>query len=307
MKNLAVIYAPFQVADIASDRLLRIVNDHEAVVVVLPVKRFPNSMDAPMDFQTRQMMLHEQYPFITVLPFPEEKYPAVFVQKLEALISAVVSPLPKVTLFTPDPPLYEKNGGRWSTRGFLVEPIERDSRKEITPLASRDFRAGVIYACNRRFPISWMTVDMAITRKIREGTANVIGITTELLLGRKPGETAWRFPGGFKDRRDATIEDAVKREGLEEVIGKTDKPASDFFEEPIYLGSRNIADWRYDGDSDGITTVFFEMRFIGDHNLIKASDDLEATRWADISEIRPSEVFVPEHAKLWDIFVEKHR
>ena len=307
--NLAVIYSPFQISMISERQFAGI---KHSIVVVLPVKRYPNSMDSPLDFRTRQMMLNHTFPEITVLPLVDEKYPDIFVKKIEGLVGGIINPLPSTTFFSDDVTidLYKLHGGKWPVKDYNAS-LERAIRKTIAtnPINSRDFRAGAIYATNRRFPISWMTVDIAITRKFPKlvDCQNFVGgYGTQLLLAQKAGETLWRFPGGFKDRRDKTIEMAVLREAVEEVIGKTDKPASDFFTPPRYLGSRNIDDWRYAGDEDGITTVLYETEFIGNPDLIKASDDIAAVRWENISTITP-DIFVPEHIHLWNIFQENHR
>src|ERR1035441_8272136 len=109
MKSLGVIYAPFQVPEINNNELKVQFEKNEGVVVVLPVKRFPNSMDSPLDYRTRQMMVNAVYPNVTVLPLPDEKYGPVFVQKLEALVSSIVNPTPRhITLYSDSQPIARK-------------------------------------------------------------------------------------------------------------------------------------------------------------------------------------------------------
>jgi ADP-ribose pyrophosphatase YjhB (NUDIX family) len=318
--KVAVVYAPFQVPSIPDGMLARSVLDfYDTLIIVLPEKRFPNSKCSPLDFETRRQLIHETHPWAKVIKFPEEKDSVVFVEKLEAAVRSQThlinfraeTPITDIayTLHTASATAarYTKSGGTWPIEDFPVE-WEAELRATVkSPIDNAEFRAGVIYALNKRFPISWMTVDMAILRKRFIADEHKGGTSkTFILLGKKPGEKSWRFPGGFKDRMDLEIEAAVMREGCEEVIGEKDDNPYDYFEYPVYLGSRNIADWRYAGDEDGVTTVFYEMRFVGDPTSIKASDDLAQVGWFDISEVT-EDMFVGEHRHLWKLFMERHR
>jgi ADP-ribose pyrophosphatase YjhB (NUDIX family) len=139
-------------------------------------------------------------------------------------------------------------------------------------------------------PISWTTVDMAI-RWVTEDQKVVY------LMGKKPGELGWRFPGGFKDRFDLSLEDTVLREAGEEVL-KYDIDPKLAFGTPKYLSSQNVDDWRYEGETDGITTVFYLVDFIGTANDIKAGDDLAATAWFELANLKPADIET-EHIGLY--------
>lgn len=308
MKTVAVIYAPYQIPLVYQEPIQLVDRENSILIFVLPVKRFPNSKTAPLDFHTRQQMLHTACPKAMILPLPEEKCPENWVKKLESLVSGVLSSPSKITLYTSveECHCYHANGGIWQSKIFSsvpdisywkkdpLPPKEAVCRKYVqSPIDSVDFRKGVIYALNSRFPVSWLTVDMAVIRPGKK----------EVLLGRKPGEQLWRFPGGFKDRSDSNLEMSVHRELMEEVMkGMNGMASNEFFTSPSYVGSTNINDWRYAGDEDGITTVLFEVEFFGDLTKIQAGDDLEEVLWFDIDCVSPK-ILVAEHIKLWKLWV----
>jgi bifunctional NMN adenylyltransferase/nudix hydrolase len=123
-----------------------------------------------------------------------------------------------------------------------------------------------------------------------------------VLLGKKPGENGWRFPGGFKDRGDMNFETAVWREAGEEVL----RPGTDIEKSltyPKYIGSRNINDWRYRDEIDGVTTMFYETSFIGNPEDVLAGDDLGETAWFDLSLVTP-DMMEGEHVHLLKMLLE---
>ena len=96
-----------------------------------------------------------------------------------------------------------------------------------------------------------------------------------LALARKKNDPKgkWRFIGGFVDiNKDETLEEAVKREVLEETnslgVG-----------EPIYIGSAKIDDWRYRNEQDGIMTSLFVIPYL--FGAPKATDDIDELEWFD--------------------------
>jgi hypothetical protein len=128
------------------------------------------------------------------------------------------------------------------------------------------------------------------------------------LFGKKPGEKGWRFSGGFKDRNDPNFEAAVWREAGEEVLkkGKNGNPVVDpqtVFDAPQYICSRNVNDWRYKGELDGITTLFYLINFTGDESLIEANDDLAETAWFELSQLCQADI-EGEHIFLFQALCE---
>jgi ADP-ribose pyrophosphatase YjhB (NUDIX family) len=143
------------------------------------------------------------------------------------------------------------------------------------------------------FPVSFSTVDMI-------GWLHTEGMTSpSILLGRKPGQPKWQFPGGFRDPKE-TSQEAAKREYLEEVLLDMDvnrfTPIQELF----------IDDIRYRDSCHKITTSIFNVRLTPeDVANAAAGDDLGEVKLfsveelcKDISEMR--EIHIP----IFNIFVK---
>jgi len=114
-------------------------------------------------------------------------------------------------------------------------------RKEIaeTTRDSSNFRAGIIYAAENRYPIVYSTVDVIVKND------------DKYLVGKKGDK--YCFIGGFVDPSDVTLQRAATRE-LKEETGITS------FGDIDYCGSIKIDDERYKGTKDCIMTHCFLVR-----------------------------------------------
>jgi len=286
--QIAALYIPFQIPYIPEEGLhhttiVRLMDEHpNGFYILLPVKRFPVSAVSPLDFKMRETMIHERFPNVKVLPVPDQKYPENRIAALEeAMASVGVEESIKLYCDPEFAELYNAHSTKW-TAGFLdwsfkvIENAMRDiSTFDANWSETEAFRRGMVYAMAKQYPISWFAVDIAITRTL---TSDLQGILLEkpkvqVLLGRKPGEKNWRFPGGFKDRSDDGLEPAVFREANEETN-------SDLLTTATYIGSKNVNDWRYRGERDGVTTAFFHVAYYGKTEPV-AGDDLEEIKWFD--------------------------
>lgn len=107
------------------------------------------------------------------------------------------------------------------------------------PRDSEDFRAGIIYATEKRYPIVYSTVDVIVKND------------DKYLVGKKGDK--YCFIGGFVDVDDESLQYAAIRE-LEEETGITN------FGDIDYCGSIKIDDERYKGTKDCIMTHCFLVR-----------------------------------------------
>jgi NADH pyrophosphatase NudC (nudix superfamily) len=149
-----------------------------------------------------------------------------------------------------------------------------------------EFRAGVIYANTvQNFPTSFQAIDAVIRHSTQP----------KVIVGRKTGEKGWRFPGGFVDPGDPSLERAVKREVREEV-GDIE------IDDIKYVCSIRVDDYRYRKSQRKIMTALFEVIYI--YGPIKAGDDLEEIRWQDIEGL--TDCLVEEHKPLAEAFIQKY-
>lgn len=164
--------------------------------------------------------------------------------------------------------------------GGVSATKERERYKGLhNYINTAEFRAGIIYATQNRFPTAYPTVDIAVLDKDVHGY--------KILLGRKPGWKSWVLPGGFVDPTDPSLEHAAARELNEEVPGLVHYN----FE---YLGSFKIDDARYRGTKDGIISSLFLTYALQGYE--KAGDDLEEVSWFSFQEA--FNIIAPNHEPL---------
>lgn len=127
--------------------------------------------------------------------------------------------------------IIDERGGKSATA--LRKQIAQNVRD------SEDFRAGIIYATEARYPIVYSTVDVIVKNE------------DKYLVGKKGDK--YCFVGGFVDAEDKSLQNAAIRE-LEEETGITN------FGDIDYCGSVKIDDSRYKGTKDSIMTHCFLVR-----------------------------------------------
>lgn len=138
------------------------------------------------------------------------------------------------------------------------------------------------------FPVTYFTVDIAAIARPKS--------TIQLLLGRKSSDKGLRFPGGFVDINDASLEDAASRELMEETELEMDPGRMK------YLGSVPIKDARYANPMERIMTGFFLADFTYDRfgQESEAADDLDFVDWFNITESL-RKLIAPNHRVLYDL------
>lgn len=282
--HVGVVVARFQSPELHHGHrsLLNSVLDmHRDVLVILGRSEVQLSSHDPLDHETRVAMISAHYPNVRIIPLNDRRSNEEWSAALDALI-AKEFPKRKVLLYGGRQSFIDAYSGTHEANVLEETPsisgTEFRNRVAESPRPTPDFRAGVIYASQKRFPISYQTVDVAVVNYDQ-------GL---VLLGKKKGDGGkLRFIGGFVDPKDESLERAAKREVIEE----TSHIEIDSLK---YLGSFRVDDWRYKGKEDGIMTAFFAAHFI--FGAPKAADDLDEVMWTPWQEI--TKVLVAEHQPL---------
>lgn len=269
--KVGIVVGRFQVSDLHSGHLALLTKaneENERLVVFLGISRSPPSEREPLDFRTREIMIHESFPSATVMPLIDNESNLSWSRMIDNLTHSAF-PETEGTIY----------GGRDSCLDFYlgnfekktIENIDLGSGTESRELDSRiysytpEFRHGSIHAINRLGDRSIMATDVAL---IRDDT---------VLLGRKDGETLWRFPGGKLDITDGSLEGCSRRELQEE--------AGIFAEHMQYVASFRVNDWRFTMNPNvKIFTALYVAREMTQQTP-KAGDDLVEVRWFLLSDL----------------------
>lgn len=294
--DVGVIVGRFQVHELheAHRDLIQYVCDrHDKVVVALGLSPLPVSTNNPLDFQARSQMILAEFPEVETLYIKDVNSDEVWSQRLDALVGDVVTPHQSVVLYGGRDSFIRHYTGVYPTQElvqttFMSGTAQRKAIARSRTRASADFRAGVIWASQSRFPTVYTTVDIAILNEDR----------TQILLGRKPNEKLYRLIGGFADPRSDSFEHDAKREVMEE----TGIEVGDL----KVVGSCNIDDWRYRNEPDGIRTILYTAKYL--HGHPKPGDDIEEVKWFPFGGPRylpPMHEIVPEHRPLMEMLTKE--
>ena len=291
--DVGVVMARFQCHEIHQghrDLLDTVISKHSRVIVFLGVSPIRNTMANPLDFKHREYMIKAEYPNVEVYYQDDNRSDEVWSKNLDKQLSKWLNPGQTATLYGSRDSFISHYSGKFPTCELESEIIISASqiRKEIINnyVPSKDFRAGLIAATGLHYPLAQQTVDIAI-----------INDADEVLLAKKPGESLWRFVGGYSDARSQSLEEDAKREVMEETGVEVS--------EPVYIGSTIINDWRYRGLKDKIKTAFFVAKYI--FGKPEGADDVELVKWFKFSELtdEKNEVIIEEHRVLKTMFIEK--
>jgi len=268
----------------------------DEVIVLLGSLGAPPTDINPLDHATRVLMVQRQFPNAIIGGIRNYKVDSVWSKNVDETIQYLITTeLPQgnyeVTLYGSRDSFIPHYSGKYKTEELFECEIQDTSatrvRKAIAqePIDSEDFRRGVIYSIENRFPTVFPTVDIAIL------TPN-----KEIVLGRKANETEFRLVGGFTDVTDQSFLDAAKRECNEETVPKnTPTPAKyDNFE---YVTSIKVKDHRYEGTKDGIMTTLFKCLLIS--GVPSPADDIAEVKVVKIKDVHP-EHLVSEHRALFE-------
>jgi len=290
--NVAVIVGRFQTPFLTEGHtalLNWITQNHKRVIVFLGVAPAKVSRNNPLDFEARKQMILEKYPDTTILYIKDVRDDVIWSKALDGCISDILNPHDKAMLYGSRDSFIAHYKGRYHTTELESEKIASatEIREQIAHFVvkSKEFRSGVVWAAFNQYPVAYPTVDFTVINKEKN----------QMLLGRKPNETLFRFGGGFVDITDQSLELAAARE-LGEEFGLIGVGI------PEFICSAKVDDWRYKNSGNGIITSFFVFEYIYGHP--EASDDIAEVKWFDINKIE-LEMLVKEHRHLLSTLLAK--
>jgi len=284
--DIGVIIGRFQVHELHEahrEMVDEVIARHNKTLLFLGVSPTLSTKRNPLDFLSRKVMFEELYgnKISVILPLNDKKSDKAWSSQVDDKIREVF-PLGSVVLYGSRDSFLPYYKGRFDT--IELTPSSFVSATQIRESVSKkvertkEFRAGVIYACYNNFATVHPTIDVAILNEAGE----------KVLLGRKLDESKFRFIGGFVDVADESYEQTVKREVGEETGLEVD--------DIKYISSNKIKDWRYRADSErSIVTTFFSAKKI--FGTEQANDDIVELKWFDIDNISHNDI-VEEHTIL---------
>jgi bifunctional NMN adenylyltransferase/nudix hydrolase len=255
---------------------------HKKVIIFLGLSSVKCSKNNPLDFATRKAMIEDTYD-IEISYIKDIGNNELWSKTLDSQISKAIGAKGNAILYGGRDSFISSYSGKYPTQEFKPTKIisARQIRKEVG-LHSKgtvEFREGVIWAVENQYSAVHPTVDFAIINFKKN----------EVLLARKPNEELFRFPGGFADTSTSSYEDDVLRKAHEET-GLT------LVDQPIYIGSCLIDDWRYRSEQNKIKTLMFVVKYNGGDPV--ASDDVADIRWVKFDNLHRERDFVETHWPL---------
>lgn len=271
--DIGVIVGRFQVPKLHEahiELIDRVVANHPKVIIFLGLAPIIGTRRNPLDFDCRKMMIQEMYPNITIMYIKDVRDDRVWDKVLDKQIGDLARNK-SVTLYGGRKGFISRYKGKYKTVELEAKSFVSGSeiRKKISQAAknSEEFRIGAIWLAHNQYPKTYATVDVAILNE-----------NGEVLLGRKPDETLFQFPGGFSTPESKSFEEDATRENNEETGSEIGFPE--------YIGSAFIDDWRYRDEVDKVKTLFFKAQFIFGGQ--PGEDELAETKWFKIEDLNES-------------------
>lgn len=297
--HVGVVIGRFQVAELTDGH--RFILNHAAkqstrVIIFVGVAPIQGTRHDPLDYSTRHAMLRAEHPGAIILPLHDHQSDEQWSRNLDQAIKDIVPNVTEATLYGGRDSFQPHYHGRFTPQvvdsgvEYRNATFQRDSIGK-TVRTSPDFRAGIIYAIQNRFPYTQACVDTAVVKDHGDNKA------ADIVLGRKPYEEKWRLPGGVVDRGE-TLEAAAARETLEEVGLVIDTPR--------FIGSFSSGDWRFKHAGEiGVVTSLFLERIAATRDggtTLTPGDDFVEARWVTVYEAK--DMVVRGHRPLVDRVVE---
>jgi bifunctional NMN adenylyltransferase/nudix hydrolase len=261
-----------------------VMRKHPRMFVFLGQSPLKSTINDPLDFNARKAMIEEKFPSIEVYKIDDVGDNDRWSRELDTQIGLLTGPFQTVVLYGSRSSFLQSYRGKHGTEELkasrYVSATEIRKETGIRSQKTREFREGAVWAMQNQYPKVYATVDMA-----------ALDLTNrKVLLGRKPAEVLFRFPGGFADVNSESYEEDAVRELKEETGLRVAGPIE-------YIGSTVVDDWRYRNQEDKIKTMFFAIpEWTG---IPTGDDDLADVKWFDFESLfsNPEQV-VPTHRVL---------
>lgn len=287
--DIGVVVGRFQIDQLHEGHLAlldHVTSNHNKVIVFLGVASGEHKEDQALGFATRSKMIKSAFPTVETEPLNDMKDDRKWSKQLDDKIRSVFHHGTAV-LYGGRKSFIPHYHGKHPTRLFEFDRDEVNATSRRHKIArevrdSEDFRAGILYHAANTYAKSFQCVDLAIIQyPIEEEQLKKDSSLKQrpmaILLGRKPHEDKYRFPGGHVEPSDISLESAALREGREEITGV------ELNIHPTYVTSMRVDDWRYRKSKNKIMTALYLTEFI--YGRPKAADDLESCKWITVNEL----------------------
>ena len=289
-KDIGVIIGRFQIDRLHEGHIAlldHVTKHHKKVIVFLGVAPGEHKEDQALGYATREKMVKTAYPEVLTSPLKDINDDNLWSSTLDTTIRNIYHH-GSVMLYGGRDSFIPHYHGKFPIEEIsnAITETATDRRNQIKREVrdTEDFRAGILYHASNTYPNVFPAVDVAIFNND----------TNEILLGRKPNETLFRFPGGHVDPTDETYEAAALREAHEECGGIE-------LSNPRYVASMRVDDWRYKKSKNKIHTILYTVDY--SFGKPEASDDIEEVKWFKFKDLSTKEQIianiVPEHCELF--------
>lgn len=275
--SVGVIVGRFQTDNLTRghiDLIQSVFQKHLKTIIVIGLSQIRCTKSNPLDFESRRIMLVEKFPNIVVKYLNDNPDDHVWSNNLDKIIQDCIPPSAPVFLYGSRDSFIKYYDGKFQTVELIPETISSatNRRTSIGFLTgnSEEFRRGVIYATQMRYPTAFCAVDAIIYNE-----------TGMILLGKKNIDGGkYRTIGGFCDPIIGTtnfLEENIIRE-IHEECGQIE------ISPPAYISSQLVDDWRYRHEEDKIFSVLFSTKYL--FGGPQPGDDIDELKWFHEDDLR---------------------
>lgn len=276
-----------------------VLKKHQHVIIFLGSNSFGFSLNNPLDFETRKLMVLE---FVNARKAPEQIVHIIEIKNMRDDVSWSKTLDRKIKEIYPDKNLF-LYGSRDSFLKYYLGDIPKTNHIELVPIeilsateirnmlrddirSSADYRAGLIRGSQSTYPYTRIPK----LKKVNMTVDGLIYDNDKILLAKKPGEEFYRLPGGFVDYQDKNLEEAIKREIFEETNIEVFSTQ--------YIGTFTIPDWRMRWEQEKIMTALFQCKY-NPKSIPMAKDDISEIKWFSFEDLYQDRIpIMDEHKEM---------